>query len=62
MGQQKGLTVNVKQEFVIKSVDKSQPGPARCLSHASAAAVLFQELQDTAQGLAPPKDFCSHPS
>lgn len=61
MGQQEGLAVNVKREFAIEFVDKSQPGPGSCLSHASAAAVLFRAPQDAAQGLAPPKDFCSHP-
>ena len=32
MGQQEGLAVNVKREFAIEFVDKSQPGPGSCLS------------------------------
>lgn len=38
-GQEEGLAVNIKQEFV-ESVDKSQHGTASCLSNASAGTVL----------------------
>jgi len=39
-GQEEGLAVNMKQEFAIESVDKSQRGTASCLSNASAATIF----------------------
>lgn len=44
-GQEEGLAVSIKQEFV-EPVDKSQPGTASCLSNAS-AGTLWRETQDT---------------